>query len=294
MLATVMNALCLQVSAAEHSALRHGYGACARACAWLWEMPCACRGVQQHSAPCACPQHGSAHGVCACEQTSNTRVPDPLPPQAQSVLCTCPQASVPPSRPPHGPHMAPTVSHTCTHTYTHTHASMHACACMHAHTQSALEKVGVETRVQTAIEMREVAEPYIRRRAISHLNAGRVVIFGAGTGNPFFTTDTAAALRAAEVGAWVRAHVRPSVWRRSGLRSVRHAHQQAPRPFCMHAPAITTTCKLAYRAGAHPSCTPFPWGHSGHRLQHAHLLACSLCAHTVCGAAHACFQCILM
>ncbi len=196
-----------------------------------------------------------------------------------------------------GPHMAPTwppQSLTHAHTHTHTHASMHACACMHAHTQSALEKVGVETRVQTAIEMREVAEPYIRRRAISHLNAGRVVIFGAGTGNPFFTTDTAAALRAAEVGAWVRAHVRPSVWRRSGLRSVRHAHQQAPRPFCMHAPAITTTCKLAYRAGAHPSCTPFPWGHSGHRLQHAHLLACSLCAHTVCGAAHACFQCILM
>mmetsp|Transcript_17301 Transcript_17301/g.47957 ORF Transcript_17301/g.47957 Transcript_17301/m.47957 type:complete len:527 (+) Transcript_17301:52-1632(+) len=69
--------------------------------------------------------------------------------------------------------------------------------------QSALEKVGVETRVQTAIEMREVAEPYIRRRAISHLQEGRVVIFGAGTGNPFFTTDTAAALRAAEVNAEV-------------------------------------------------------------------------------------------
>lgn len=65
--------------------------------------------------------------------------------------------------------------------------------------QSALEGLGVETRVQTAIEMREVAEPYIRRRATSHLKAGRVVIFGAGTGNPFFTTDTAAALRAAEV-----------------------------------------------------------------------------------------------
>ncbi|KAJ9526039.1 hypothetical protein QJQ45_009467 [Haematococcus lacustris] len=66
--------------------------------------------------------------------------------------------------------------------------------------QSALEKAGVETRVQTAIEMREVAEPYIRRRAIRHLQEGRVVIFGAGTGNPFFTTDTAAALRAAELG----------------------------------------------------------------------------------------------
>jgi len=59
----------------------------------------------------------------------------------------------------------------------------------------------VPTRVQTAIEMRQIAEPYIRRRAIRHLERGRVVIFGAGTGNPFFTTDTAAALRAAEVGA---------------------------------------------------------------------------------------------
>ena len=65
--------------------------------------------------------------------------------------------------------------------------------------QGALEGLGVDTRVQTAIEMREVAEPYIRRRAVAHLNAGRVVIFGAGTGNPFFTTDTAAALRAAEM-----------------------------------------------------------------------------------------------
>ena len=67
--------------------------------------------------------------------------------------------------------------------------------------QSALEAEGVQTRVQTAIEIKEVAEPYIRRRAIRHLERGRVVIFGAGTGNPFFTTDTAAALRAAEIGA---------------------------------------------------------------------------------------------
>lgn len=67
--------------------------------------------------------------------------------------------------------------------------------------QSALENEGVQTRVQTAIEMQEIAEPYIRRRAIRHLERGRVVIFGAGTGNPFFTTDTAAALRAAEIGA---------------------------------------------------------------------------------------------
>ena len=69
--------------------------------------------------------------------------------------------------------------------------------------QSALESTGTPTRVQTAIEMREVAEPFIRRRAIRHLENGRVVIFGAGTGNPFFTTDTAAALRAAEINAEV-------------------------------------------------------------------------------------------
>ena len=67
--------------------------------------------------------------------------------------------------------------------------------------QDALEKIGVHTRMQTAIEMREVAEPYIRRRAIRHLEKGRIVIFAAGTGKPYFTTDTAAALRAAEVGA---------------------------------------------------------------------------------------------
>ncbi|MGH3077334.1 MAG: UMP kinase [Gaiellaceae bacterium] len=67
--------------------------------------------------------------------------------------------------------------------------------------QDALEKLGVHTRVQSAITVSEVAEPYIRRRAIRHLEKGRVVIFAAGTGNPFFTTDTAAALRALEIGA---------------------------------------------------------------------------------------------
>jgi uridylate kinase len=67
--------------------------------------------------------------------------------------------------------------------------------------QNALEKLGVFTRVQSAIEMREVAEPFIRRRAIRHLEKGRVVIFAAGTGNPYFSTDTAAALRAMEIGA---------------------------------------------------------------------------------------------
>src|SRR6266516_4360465 len=67
--------------------------------------------------------------------------------------------------------------------------------------QNALEKAGLQTRVLSAIEMRAVAEPYIRRRAIRHLEKGRIVIFAAGTGNPFFTTDTAAALRALEIGA---------------------------------------------------------------------------------------------
>lgn len=69
--------------------------------------------------------------------------------------------------------------------------------------QDALEKEDVPTRVQTAIEMAEIAEPYIRRKAIRHLEKGRIVIFGAGTGNPYFTTDTAASLRAMEIGAEV-------------------------------------------------------------------------------------------
>lgn len=69
--------------------------------------------------------------------------------------------------------------------------------------QDSLENIGVVTRVQTAIEMREVAEPFIRRRAMRHLEKGRVVIFGAGTGNPYFSTDTTAALRAAEIEAEV-------------------------------------------------------------------------------------------
>jgi uridylate kinase len=69
--------------------------------------------------------------------------------------------------------------------------------------QDQLERLGLPTRVQTALQMSSIAEPYIRRRAIRHLEKGRVVIFGGGTGNPFFTTDTAAALRAMEVGAEV-------------------------------------------------------------------------------------------
>lgn len=69
--------------------------------------------------------------------------------------------------------------------------------------QDALENEGVHTRVQSAIEMRELAEPYIRRRAVRHLEKNRVVIFGAGTGNPYFTTDTTAALRAMETGSEV-------------------------------------------------------------------------------------------
>jgi uridylate kinase len=69
--------------------------------------------------------------------------------------------------------------------------------------QSIMEKYGIKTRLMSAIKMEQICEPYIRRRAIRHLEKGRVVIFGAGTGNPFFTTDTAAALRAVEIGAEV-------------------------------------------------------------------------------------------
>src|SRR5512144_2054770 len=69
--------------------------------------------------------------------------------------------------------------------------------------QDALEKIGVATRVQSAISMAQVAEPFIRRRAVRHLEKGRIVIFGGGTGNPYFSTDTAAALRANEIGAEV-------------------------------------------------------------------------------------------
>lgn len=69
--------------------------------------------------------------------------------------------------------------------------------------QDALESIGILTRVQTAVEMRQIAEPYIRRKAVRHLEKGRVVIFAAGTGNPYFTTDTTAALRAAEIEAEV-------------------------------------------------------------------------------------------
>ncbi len=69
--------------------------------------------------------------------------------------------------------------------------------------QDSLEKIGIPTRVQSAIEMQQIAEPYIRRRAIRHLEKGRVVIFAGGTGNPFFTTDTAASLRALEISAEV-------------------------------------------------------------------------------------------
>lgn len=67
--------------------------------------------------------------------------------------------------------------------------------------QAALESAGIHTRLQSAIEMREIAEPYVRRKAMRHLEKGRVVIFGAGTGNPFFTTDSAASLRAIEINA---------------------------------------------------------------------------------------------
>ena len=88
--------------------------------------------------------------------------------------------------------------------------------------QEAIEKNGVVTRVQSAIPMSQLAEPYIRRRAIRHLEKGRVVIFGAGTGNPFFTTDTAAALRAMEIGAEVL------LMAKNGRRHLRQGSEEAP------------------------------------------------------------------
>ena len=90
--------------------------------------------------------------------------------------------------------------------------------------QDALEKLGVHTRVQSAITISEVAEPYIRRRAMRHLEKGRVVIFAAGTGNPFFTTDTAAALRALEI------HAEAILMAKNGVEGVYTADPQRPTP----------------------------------------------------------------
>ena len=98
--------------------------------------------------------------------------------------------------------------------------------------QDALEKAGVHTRVQSAITIAEVAEPYIRRRAIRHLEKGRIVIFAAGTGNPFFTTDTAAALRAVEIDAEV------ILMAKNGVEGVYTADPQ-PDPDAEFLPEIT-------------------------------------------------------
>lgn len=94
--------------------------------------------------------------------------------------------------------------------------------------QASLENVGVQTRVQTAFKLAEIAEPYIRRRAIRHLEKGRVVIFGAGIGNPYFTTDTAAALRAAES--------KVLVWTFINVENPRVSFQYESRLFCSITP----------------------------------------------------------
>jgi uridylate kinase len=98
--------------------------------------------------------------------------------------------------------------------------------------QDALEKAGAHTRVQSAIAVQEVAEPYIRRRAIRHLEKGRIVIFAAGTGNPFFTTDTAAALRASEI------HAEAILMAKNGVEGVYTADPQLD-PGAEFLPAIT-------------------------------------------------------
>jgi uridylate kinase len=98
--------------------------------------------------------------------------------------------------------------------------------------QDALEKLGAHTRVQSAIEISEVAEPYIRRRAMRHLEKGRIVIFAAGTGNPFFTTDTAAALRALEI------HAEAILMAKNGVEGVYDADPRVT-PEAKFLPAIT-------------------------------------------------------
>jgi uridylate kinase len=98
--------------------------------------------------------------------------------------------------------------------------------------QDALEKLGSHTRVQSAIEIREVAEPYIRRRAMRHLEKGRIVIFAAGTGNPFFTTDTASALRALEI------HAEAILMAKNGVEGVYDADPRKS-PDARFLPAIT-------------------------------------------------------
>jgi uridylate kinase len=98
--------------------------------------------------------------------------------------------------------------------------------------QDALEKLGSHTRVQSAIEISEVAEPYIRRRAMRHLEKGRIVIFAAGTGNPFFTTDTAAALRALEI------HAEAILMAKNGVEGVYDADPRTS-PDAKFLPAIT-------------------------------------------------------
>ncbi len=98
--------------------------------------------------------------------------------------------------------------------------------------QDALEKVGEHTRVMSAIDVKEVAEPYIRRRAMRHLEKGRVVIFAAGTGNPFFTTDTAAALRALEI------HAEAILMAKNGVEGV-YDSDPAVNPEAKFIPAIT-------------------------------------------------------
>ena len=127
--------------------------------------------------------------------------------------------------------------------------------------QDALEKRGMETRVMTAIEMHQIAEPYIRRRAIHHLEKGFIVIFGAGTGNPFFTTDTAGALRAQEINAQVfmKATKVDGVYDKdphryaSGCWPRTSASSCDPRPTCRPRPAARCW------PSAPRSPTPAPW-----------------------------------
>lgn len=141
--------------------------------------------------------------------------------------------------------------------------------------QSALDAEGMDTRVQTSIDMRQVAEPYIRRRAIRHLERGRIVIFGAGTGNPFFTTDTAAALRAAELDAdvFLKAtkvlHVQPLATPITNHRPGGHHREMVA--LCACSPDLCML--LPWRCSAAKEPSPYTNAVKAPKLLHAQLLA---------------------
>ena len=121
----------------------------------------------------------------------------------------------------------------------------------------AFRRIGAETRIMTAIEMTKIAEPYVRERAINHLSKGRILLFGAGTGNPYFTTDTAAALRAMEIDA----EVLLKATKVDGVYDADPEKDPSAKPFSKASRSEATACSpgsrwraMGYRAGAASSC----------------------------------------